>query len=88
MNLYSANALADCRRKKTRYLAIAVAVTVCRCAAWRVPGRVHPLFSSLVRVVFFSSVLVYVLLFVLYLFLVFISSILYCAILVYVYIGF
>ena len=39
-------------------------------------------FSSFVRVVFFSSMLVYVLLFVLYLFLVFISSILSCAILV------
>ena len=45
-----------------------------------------PLFSSFVRVVFFSSVLVYVLLFVLYLFLVFISSILSCSILVQVYI--
>ena len=39
-------------------------------------------FSSFVRVVFFPGMLVYVLLFVLYLFLVFISSILYCAILV------
>lgn len=38
--------------------------------------------SSFVRVVFFSSMLVYVLLFALYLFLVFISSILSCAILV------
>ena len=39
-------------------------------------------FSSFVRVVFFPGMLVYVLLFVLYLFLVFISSILSCAILV------
>ncbi len=39
-------------------------------------------FALFVRVVFFSSMLVYVLLFVLYLFLVFISSILSCAILV------
>ena len=39
-------------------------------------------FSSFVRVVFFSSMLVYVLLLVLYLFLVFISSILSCDMLV------
>ena len=39
-------------------------------------------FSSFVRVVFFSSVIAYVILFVLYLFLVLISSILSCAILV------
>ena len=66
MNLYSVNALADCRYKKTRFFAIAVAVTVCRCAAWRGVG----VFSSFVRVVFFSSVIAYVILFVLYLFLV------------------
>ena len=45
-------------------------------------------FSSFVRVVFFSSAIVYVFLFMLYLFLVFISSILSCDMLVYVYIGF
>ena len=39
-------------------------------------------FSSFVRVVFFSGMLVYVLLFMLYLFLVFISSILSCNVLV------
>ena len=78
MNLYSANALADCGAKKRVISPLPPPSPF----AGAPRGVFMSVFSSFVRVVFFSSVLVYVLLVVLYLFLVFISSILSCAILV------